>query len=158
MERIQKIWEHPLYQQCLSRIRALEENRIFCRHTPEHFLDVARLAWIQVLEQGLDVSRPVVYGAALLHDIGRFRQDEEQIPHEQARAELAEQILPACGFSLRETRQILDMIGSHRRKEHSDPVNAAFYRADKLSRCCFLCRAREECDWSPEKKNLTIKY
>ena len=98
MERIQKIWEHPLYQQCLSRIRALEENRIFCRHTPEHFLDVARLAWIQVLEQGLDVSRPVVYGAALLHDIGRFRQYEEQIPMNRPVRNLQSRFCPPAVF------------------------------------------------------------
>ena len=33
MERIQKIWEHPLYQQCPSRIRALEEKGLVQRES-----------------------------------------------------------------------------------------------------------------------------
>ena len=46
MKRVQEIWEHPLYQQNLKELTRLEADRIFCRHTPEHFLDVARLAYI----------------------------------------------------------------------------------------------------------------
>ncbi len=38
-----------------------------------------------------------IFMLGLLHDIGRFRQYEEWIPHEQASAELAEQILKDCG-------------------------------------------------------------
>ena len=36
-----------------------------------HFLDVARLAWIAGLEQGLGLDKEIVYAAALLHDIGK---------------------------------------------------------------------------------------
>ena len=43
MERVNRIWSHRTYQECLEKIRAHEETREFCRHTPEHFLDVARL-------------------------------------------------------------------------------------------------------------------
>ena len=74
MDRINAIWNHPLYQQNLSELLNLESDRIFCRHTPEHFLDVARLTWIYILEERLDFSREIVYSAALLHDIGRARQ------------------------------------------------------------------------------------
>lgn len=158
MERVQKIWEHPLYQQCLASIRRLEENREFCRHTPEHFLDVARLTWILCREEQIDVSRPIVYAAGLLHDIGRFRQYQEGIPHDEASAALARQILPECGFDAREEEQIVEMILSHRHRGNPNPLCALFYRADKLSRSCFLCAARDRCDWPEEKKNLTIRY
>ena len=41
MTRVQAIWQHPLYQKHLTALTRLESDRIFCRHTPEHFLDVA---------------------------------------------------------------------------------------------------------------------
>ena len=158
MERVQKIWEHPLYQQCLASIRRLEENREFCRHTPEHFLDVARLTWILCQEEQIDVPRPIVYAAGLLHDIGRFRQYQEGIPHDEASAALARQILPECGFDARETEQIVEMILAHRHEGNPTLLYALFYRADKLSRSCFLCASRDRCNWPEEKKNLTIRY
>ena len=40
MTRVQAIWQHPLYQKHLTALTRLESDRIFCRHTPEHFLDV----------------------------------------------------------------------------------------------------------------------
>ena len=44
MDRVNQIWNHPLYQNELNKLQLLETDREFCRHTPEHFLDVARLA------------------------------------------------------------------------------------------------------------------
>ena len=32
------------------------------------------------------------------------------------------------------------------------------YKADKLSRQCFNCKAEKECYWSSEKKNFKITY
>ena len=77
MTRVNAIWQHPLYQQNLKDLIHLEADRIFCRHTPEHFLDVARLAYIFALERGLNCSRELIYCTALLHDIGRVRQYRE---------------------------------------------------------------------------------
>ena len=53
MERVNRIWRHRTYQECLEKIRAHEETREFCRHTPEHFLDVARLTYMLALEEGI---------------------------------------------------------------------------------------------------------
>ena len=158
MERVQRIWEHPFYRQCLTRICELEASRPFCRHTPEHFLDVARLSWICSLEEQIPVKRPVIYAAALLHDIGRFRQYEDGTPHDQASLEIAQAILPECGFTPDEISQITGMIASHRQKGDTDPLHALFYRADKQSRCCFLCPVCGDCNWPEEKKNLTVNY
>ena len=52
--RISLIWRHPLYQKHCEKIQKLEKDRIFCRHTPEHFLDVARLMYIYSLEDKLN--------------------------------------------------------------------------------------------------------
>ena len=43
MERVNRIWNHPAYQEALGKLTAYEAEREFCRHTPEHFLAVARL-------------------------------------------------------------------------------------------------------------------
>ena len=45
MDRVNRIWRHPVYQEHYKKIQELESERIFCRHTPEHFLDVARLMY-----------------------------------------------------------------------------------------------------------------
>ena len=130
MERVNRIWNHTYYRQCLDKISALEADREFCRHTPEHFLDVARLTWIFAMEEGLDIERGLVYAAALLHDIGRFRQYEDGTPHDVASVEIAERLLPECGYTEQETSVIVDMIASHRKKGSGKEIDGLFYRAD----------------------------
>ena len=77
MERIQAICNHPLWKESVEQIRILEQERIFCKHNPQHFLDVARLAWIENLEKNLEISKELIYAAAFLHDIGRHLQYQE---------------------------------------------------------------------------------
>ncbi len=158
MSRVDRIWNHPLYQQHLKGLLEAEQKREFCRHTPEHFLDVARLTYIFALEAGLSISKDIIYGAALLHDIGRKQQYDHGIPHEKASAAIAEQILPECGYAKEERAFILDAILSHRKKEAGESLNGLMYRADKMSRLCFACPAEQKCDWPKEKKNETIQY
>lgn len=160
MERVNRIWEHPLYRRAYEQIQTCERNREFCGHCAEHFLSVARLMWIYNLEDGTGLSRECVYGAALLHDIGRHLQYLQGIPHQEASAELAEKILPDCGFTPEETKEILEAVRAHRlpkiREEKS--LRGYLYRADKQSRLCLACPAEPACDWPEEKKNLKIDY
>lgn len=158
MERVNKIFLHPLYQESLAEIDCLEQDRVFCGHGLVHVLDVARLAYILCLEEGLEIGRETVYAAALLHDIGRHLQYTQGIPHHQASAKIACQILPQCGFSREEQDTILEAISSHRNPENSSDWCRAFYRADKLSRSCYSCQSQSACDWPKEKKNLKITY
>ena len=72
--RVRQIVTHPLYQQEFSALQRAEQGRIYCNHTMEHFLDVARICYILVLQDGADLPRELIYGAALLHDLGRYRQ------------------------------------------------------------------------------------
>ena len=157
MKRIDAIWNHATYQCSLERLSKWEEKREYCRHTPEHFLDVARITWILALEAGIPAEKEIVYAAGLLHDIGRFRQYEEGIPHEQASARIAEEILRDCGFEESEQEQVLELIRSHRTRQQEEILAGLFYQADKLSRNCFSCPVREKCDWPKEKKNLRIR-
>ncbi len=158
MKRVNEIFQHPRYQECLKEIGLLEEGRKFCRHTPEHFLDVARITCLLAWERGMEVNRETVYAAGLLHDIGRAEQYRRGTPHEQAGAAIAGEILPDCGFSKEEQEEILNLIRSHREKEAETDLAGLFYRADKLSRNCFSCPAEGECDWPKEKKNREISF
>ena len=156
MNRIDRIIQNPQYADTLKRLQVLETDRIFCRHDISHFMSVARLMWIQVLEQQLPVDREVVYAAALLHDIGRVAQVEHGIPHEQASAEFAQQILPDAGFNQEELREVTAAILSHRKESTTSTLGRILYQADKRSRACWCCSASDLCNWPDEKKNKGI--
>ena len=158
MDRVNQIWKHPLYQTELHKLQLLEADREFCRHTPEHFLDVARLAYIRALEENYAVSKELIYCTALLHDIGRARQYEDGTPHDEAGAVIAEQILKELGFSPEEIQAIVSAIRGHRAETNQTILGQLIYRADKKSRNCFSCKAEPECYWSSAKKNMTIQY
>lgn len=89
MDRVNAIWNHPVYQKYYRRLEKLEEKRIFCRHQMTHLLDVARIARIRSFEIGLGLDPEVIYAAAVLHDIGKSLQYEEKIPHEAAGVKIA---------------------------------------------------------------------
>ena len=159
MKRVNAILRHPLFAEQLRLLNELEAERIFCRHDLVHLLDVARLMWIDALEQGLDLDRDVVYAAALLHDLGRAEQMQRGIPHEQASAALAESILPDAGFAADETAAVVAAIRCHRGSAPSDARDALgeiLYRADKTCRLCWRCDARDACNWPEERKNAGI--
>ena len=158
MDRVNQIWKHPLYQTELHKLQLLEADREFCRHTTEHFLDVARLAYIRALEENYSVSKELIYCTALLHDIGRARQYEDGTPHDEAGAVIAEQILKELGFSPEEIQAIVSAIRGHRAETNQTILGQLIYRADKKSRNCFSCKAEPECYWSSAKKNMTIQY
>ena len=159
MPRVDAILQDARFRCGLERIETLEQNRIFCCHRLDHLLDVARIAWIMVLEQQLPLEKDIVYGAALLHDLGRYRQYEESIPHHQASAALAAEILPDAGYTAEETVMMVDAIGQHGEQPLNQSVLAqVLYRADKLSRNCFQCAAQSQCKWPEEKRNRTVLY
>ena len=156
MSRIDRIIQNPQYVDTLKRLQVLETDRIFCRHDMSHFMSVARLMWIEVLEQQLSVDREVVYAAALLHDMGRVKQMEHGTPHEQASAEFAQQILPDAGFNEEELREVTAAILSHRKESTTSTLGRILYQADKRSRDCWCCSASDLCNWPDEKKNKGI--
>ena len=157
-DRINEILHHKQFLSYLKENERAEENRIFCKHQIEHFLDVARIAYIKLLEEGEPNKKEIVYGMALLHDIGKHRQYFYGIPHEVASAELSEEILVDCGYEEEEREQIKTAILNHRTKptKQSDVLSRILYEADKQSRNCFFCKAQKECHWSEEKKNKRI--
>ena len=157
MENINIILNNKEYKQALEKLSEYERNREFCNHTIEHFIDLSRIAYIMVLEEKLSVSKEVIYAIGLLHDIGRVRQYEEGIHHDIASVEMSKEILKETSFTDEEINIILNGIANHR-KESDNKLEEIIYKADKLSRQCFNCKAEKECYWSSEKKNFKITY
>ncbi len=157
MKNIDIIFNNVQYRNALKSLKEYEKDREFCNHTIEHFIDVARIAYIMVLEENLNISKEVIYAIGLLHDIGRVKQYEEGISHDIASGELSKEILKETNFTADEINIILSGIASHR-KESDKRLEEIIYKADKLSRQCFNCKVKRECYWKDEKKNLAIKY
>lgn len=145
MERIDKILKNGDYLKYLEKNRLAEISRIYCHHDIKHFLDVARIAYIIVLEENLNIEKEVLYAAGLLHDIGRWMEYESGIDHAKASQILAEKILEDCGFSKSESDEILEAIGSHRNRKETSVLGDVLYKADKLSRNCLMCGAIFTC-------------
>lgn len=158
MQRVNSICSHPLWKSCVSKIRDLERERIFCCHDTSHFLDVARIAWIENLEKGLSISREMIYAAAMLHDIGRHLQYMQGVPHDEGSVSIASDILKDSGFDEKEQAEILSAIRMHRNPDAAsrDDLAGIIYRADKKSRICAFCSASDKCNWPESKKNMKI--
>ncbi len=182
MERADAILAHPAFCRELAVIEAAELDRRFCRHGLAHLLDVARAAWILVLEEELELERDLVYAAALLHDIGRGMQYSHGVSHDEAGVEIAREILGTVEadrrFSSSERHAILAAVRGHRGvsdaaeqacagvdrgdadrtdADRASELARVVRTADHASRACFACPARGECYWPDEKKNLTLR-
>lgn len=157
MNNIDKILNDRLYKESLEKLKLYEKDREFCNHTIEHFMDVARIAYIMALEENIDVSKEIIYAIGLLHDIGRVKQYEDGIDHDLASVEMSKIILSKTEFDEEEINIILNGVAKHRSKS-DNKLEEIIYKADKLSRQCFNCKAEKECYWSKEKKNFKISY
>lgn len=154
MERVKKITEHSQFKKAMEMIRVLEEKRKFCRHDISHLLDVARIAYIENLESSAGFDKDVIYGAGLLHDVGKYLQYTEGIGHHISSERLARIILTDAGYESFEIEEICQAIRTHRCREKAQEsiLGSLIYRADKISRACYVCDTADECDWSEEKK------
>lgn len=158
MKRVQKIFEHPLYQIYMKKNQEYEKERIYCKHGIEHLMDVARLGYIFALERKYEIAKDMIYAAALLHDCGRWKQYEDQTPHNLAGAELSVRILVDAGYTESEIEMICDAIREHRGENEASKLSEILYDADKMSRNCFACREESTCNWSAQKKNMKIMW
>lgn len=156
MENYNKIINNNLFKKTMSAINQKEKNRIYCCHSIEHCLDVARIAYILSLENTLNISKDIIYTTALLHDLGRAYNDSE---HSKKSAEIAKQILEECNYPSQEKDQIIFAILNHRKNAESlNDLSDVICKADKLSRQCYSCKAQPSCYWKEEKRNQSIKY
>ena len=169
MDRVQAIWDSPVYQEHLARIDRAEQQRVFCRHGACHALDVARISWILNLERACGFNRELIYAAALLHDIGRSVQYGTGQPHDEAGERIAADILDGADERLRffasERAAILAAVCGHRGASASgsghsgddaQALASLIREADNRSRPCYACAARADCYWPDERKNLSV--
>lgn len=156
--RVNKILKHPEFISCVRSIEELEKNRLYCGHGMEHLLAVARLAYIENLEEGHGISKERIYATALLHDLGRLDQYRTGADHHKAGLILAEKILKECDFREPEAREVLEAIGEHGniKMKTAKGLKGLLYRADKRSRMCWNCAVESDCEWSNDKKNLKL--
>ncbi|WP_395879548.1 HD domain-containing protein [Desulfallas sp. Bu1-1] len=161
LRRVDRILNDPCYRKCLERNAACEATRRFCRHDLQHMLDVSRITYMLVLEdgglgegaaaQGVAGNSPaavkeIIYAAGLLHDMGRWREYETGEDHAAAGARLAGPVLDRAGFDAVERKIITTAIREHRTKGgEASRLGQYLRRADDLSRPCSFCPARADC-------------
>ncbi len=157
LERVHRLLT-PAYWDAIHTIAEYEGDRVFCRHPFQHFLDVARIAYILLLEQGtqalLDTTcaatlagaKEMVYGAGLLHDIGRAAAYRQGGDHALLGAAMARPLLADAGFGPTEVELIATAIAEHRgRTAAPTALGLVLHRADRLSRSCHQCQVINDC-------------
>ena len=113
-----------------------------------------------VLENNLRIDKDIIYGAGLLHDIGRVAEYENGFPHDEESVKVARRVLKECGYSEVEIEAVCQAIAGHRHnmdynahETESLSLEEVLKKADKLSRNCFCCVASDECKWNENHKN-----
>lgn len=164
MDKIKRVITNPQFNSYLLYNSNAEKKRMFCCHDFEHAVETARLTYILILEEGNPfISREIAYAAGLLHDVGRWAEYKTGTDHAIKSAELAEEILLEAGFSIDETSLIKEAICEHRNKSagsHNRSIlSSALIRADSLSRKCFSCSSKEQCNkFDLQPNNYTLLY
>ena len=160
MQRVNLILTDKTFITRMKEIEEAEKDRIFCKHGYEHIIDVARLSYILYLENRLKnkdaeiIDKALIYAAAILHDIGRFSEFDKFLSHGEAGSVIARGILENACFDPEEREIICDAIRKHSEVPRDpDSLTGLLYRADKMSRNCFDCKAFDACNWPDEKRN-----
>lgn len=155
MERVQRILANPVFQDSLRKVEEKEKNRKYCGHGLDHLLATARIGELLVYMNHLNIRPDVIYGMALLHDLGRAEGTED---HRITGSHTASGILKSAGYQEQEVQDICHAILSHGNPPDAstDLLSRILYTADKASRNCFSCGAFEECNWPDNVKNKGI--
>jgi len=159
VELVDKILEHPKFIKYLKLNAKEEEHRKLCHHDLQHALDVARVAYLISMEKGLEVDKEMIYTAALLHDIAKWKQYQEKVDHALESAILAEEILIDIGVKELDAEMILDAIRCHRTKfEKTTSLSEVLYAGDKACRLCTECKSIKECNRFENGEKPILKY
>jgi len=147
VELVNKILQNPKFIEYIKLNAKEEKQRKFCHHDLQHALDVARVAYMVSMEKGLNIDKEMIYIAALLHDIAKWKQYREKVDHALEGAILAEEILKDIGVNEQQTEMIQDAIRNHRNKgERTTSLSQVLYTGDKACRLCIACKSINECN------------
>lgn len=157
LERANLILKNNEFLKAYKSIEKAEINRKFCNHDIDHLLSVARIMCLRDAEiREIKTNEDILYALALLHDIGRAKQYAIGQDHNIAGGVLAKEILLDCNFDGCEIELIINAIINHNNKDSNSYLAQLLQYADHLSRNCYLCDARNECNWSENQKNKEI--
>lgn len=145
------ILQNSTFKSYLCKIEEIEKNRIFCKHDLYHLVETARIM-LKENEKDKRFSNDVIVATALLHDLGRLEEYEGGLSHEQAGVIISKKILKECEFDEKEILLVTKAISQHR-AQNEDDLSSLLYFADKRSRQCYNCRAKNECYWDNRLKN-----
>lgn len=159
MKRIELLLKDALYNEYIIRNSKEEEGIKYCQHDLRHHFDVARIAYILVLEHndlnyfvkeaGLNsklAAKELIYAAGLLHDIGKWKEYQSDIDHASYGARLAHDVLPRAFFNPNEVEIICRAIYEHRNiSKDMSFLGERVHRADNLARVCSQCEHRTQC-------------
>ena len=135
----------------LCELNNLEKDRVYCKHDISHLVEVARIMLLINKKEGLNLPHDTVVASALLHDLGRVYQYKFNLEHRTSANKDIITILTNCNYTYNEIDSILLAINNHDKKT-SDKLSALLFRADKLSRPCYICKAKG-CYWDSTKRN-----
>lgn len=120
-----------------QKIKEAVEKELSCSaHSMDHVMRVYNLALTLAKDENIDLE--VLKAAALLHDIARIKEDNDntgKTDHALLGSEMAVPILKENGFSEGEIKHIADCIISHRSKTDKKPETKEamiLFDADKL--------------------------
>ena len=160
--QIDRLLQHPMYRARLELLQELERKRDFCGHNLEHFMKVGRIAEYVVAKNELLFAEEVVWGAALLHDMGRVEQYRQGISHEKASVAFAREILFSLDWNVSDIDMVCEAIGSHshrqcaadrwRKMPELVSLTEVISFANQFSRTCYKCHMADACKWTEEEK------
>jgi len=159
LKRVELLLKDSLYSEYIKNNTNRESGIKYCQHGLPHHIDVARIAYILVLERndlnyfvkesglsGKLAAKETIYAAGLLHDIGKWKEIQEGIDHAAYGSRLAREILPRVFFNANETDMICRAIYEHRNiSKDMSFLGERIHRADNLSRVCSQCEDRAGC-------------
>jgi len=100
-------------------VKQMIEGSLQGAHSYDHTKRVFAIA--TALASGTAANLRIVHAAALLHDIGRVREQETGISHSILSGEMSREILQKTGYTESEIGEIVQAIRTHRFSENLTP-------------------------------------
>lgn len=170
---VDRILSDIRYVEKINRLNEIEKDRIYCKHSLEHFDEVYQILNILSTRRNLDNSCDLSKIMAYFHDIGRA--DSYDGAHDKCSSDFARVLLGEYKLAKEEIDLICYAIDNH--SGRIDVQEAYYYIdnnmvednlvdtwakllriSDQLSRKCYICKANEVCKWlEGEKTNENWK-
>lgn len=164
MKRVELLLKDAHYIEYINNNNEEESANKYCQHGLQHHIDVARIAYILVLEHndlnyfakegglsGKLAAKECIYAAGLLHDIGKWNEYRTGADHAAFGARLARDILTRVFYNPNEIELVCRAVYEHRNiSRDMSFLGERIHRADNLSRVCSQCEDRASC---PKRSN-----